>query len=72
LSAAAGAHAEIPGRLIHLAGPMAGGGWRTVEVWESGDAWERFRDDVLVPLFAGAGVQGAPPEEWHLHRMVTA
>jgi hypothetical protein len=72
LSAAAGAHGEVPGRLLHLAGPMNGGGWRTVEVWESNDAWERFRDDVLAPLFAGAGVQGAPPEAWQLHRIVTA
>jgi len=54
---AAGAGAP-PGRLAHIASPVAGG-WRVVDVWESPAALERFAA-TLGPIVAD--VVGAPPE----------
>jgi hypothetical protein len=36
------------GRILHTAGPTDTG-WRVVDVWESRDALERFRDERLLP-----------------------
>jgi hypothetical protein len=50
--------AMFPGAVLHLAGPVAGG-WRAVDVWESEEAFERFRVEKLGAALTRAGV--APP-----------
>ena len=37
------------GELIHVCGPTAEGGWRTVDVWETQEAFERFVNELLIP-----------------------
>ena len=43
------------GQLLHAAGPIDGG-WRTVDVWESQEAAERFFREHLAAIFAEVGV----------------
>jgi hypothetical protein len=64
------------GLLFHAAGP-AGGSWIAYDVWETPEAWDRFRDDRLMPVvqqvFAAAGLAPPPPhrqEVFELHAMV--
>jgi hypothetical protein len=45
------------GELIHVCGPTSDGGWRTVDVWESQETFERFAE-LLIPR-AGSGVSPA-------------
>lgn len=47
-----------PGGQVHTAGPHAGG-WRVIDVWDSLGAFERFRDEQILPNIAGTGL--APP-----------
>jgi hypothetical protein len=47
-----------PGGQVHTAGPHAGD-WRVIDVWENLGAFERFRDEQIVPNAAGTGL--APP-----------
>jgi hypothetical protein len=35
--------------LIHVCGPTSDGGWHTVDVWESQEAFERFANELLIP-----------------------
>jgi hypothetical protein len=45
---------ETPeGAILHAAGPY-GGSVRVIEVWESMDAFDRFRDERLVPAVVRA------------------
>jgi hypothetical protein len=37
------------GELTHVCGPTSDGGWRTVDVWESQEAFERFANELLIP-----------------------
>ncbi len=48
-----------PGGLVHVARSHAGG-WRVIDVWESLDKLEHFRDTQIVPHAQAAGM--APPE----------
>jgi hypothetical protein len=48
-----------PGGVWHHAGPTASG-WRAVDLWERPDAFERFGDERLGPLFAELGF--GPPK----------
>jgi hypothetical protein len=43
------------GGLYHAEGPMDDGGWWTFNVWESEDAFQRFRQDVLHPVLEEVG-----------------
>ena len=43
------------GELIHVCGPTSDGGWRTVDVWESQEAFERFANDLLIPQARALG-----------------
>jgi hypothetical protein len=43
-----------PGSLMRLAGPIQGG-WRVVSVWESQEAFDRFRRERLEPALKEAG-----------------
>jgi heme-degrading monooxygenase HmoA len=51
------ANGEIPppGAVFQVAGPDEGG-WRVISVWDSREAFERFREERLIPAFAEAGV----------------
>ena len=62
--------AMFPGAVLHLAGPIAGG-WRAVDVWESEEAFERFRVERLGAALTRAGV--APPrvDLWPVHTLAT-
>jgi hypothetical protein len=40
------------GLILHAAGPTDEG-LRIIEVWETEDAWERFRTERLTPALAG-------------------
>ncbi len=42
------------GLILHLAGP-AEGGWRVIDVWESEEAFERFRRERLMPAIQAVG-----------------
>jgi hypothetical protein len=44
------------GQILHIEGPMEGGGTRVVDVWESQEAFDAFIRDRLQPAFAKAGV----------------
>ena len=63
-----------PGQTYHAAGATADG-FLVVAMWDSKASWEKFRDETLMPAFAG--VQNAlpgPPEEteFEVHNEVTA
>ena len=44
------------GQILHIEGPMEGGGTRVVDVWESQDVFDAFIRDRLQPAFEKAGV----------------
>jgi hypothetical protein len=59
-----------PGQLVHFAGPMQGGGWQIVNVWESqaaSDEWEK----VMVPARRKAGLPDTipPTKVFEVHRL---
>jgi hypothetical protein len=43
-----------PGCLVHVAGSH-GGGWRVIDVWDSLEAYERFRDERILPNIPAVG-----------------
>ena len=55
----------MPGRQLpegcrdHIAGPIEGG-WRVITVWESEGAFNRFRNDQLIPVLQEEGAGVAP------------
>jgi len=49
------------GQILHLAGPY-NGDWRTVDVWESQEATDRFFRDHLSVAFAETGGIPDDPE----------
>jgi len=60
--------AESESLLFHAAGANADGKWRIVQVWDSEEAFTRFRDERLMPtLLRILGeehmAQGPPPLE---------
>jgi quinol monooxygenase YgiN len=64
------------GLIVHAAGEE-NGRWRSVSVWESEDAYERFRDDRLMPAvvqaLGGEMVQAGPPpqESFEARHLIT-
>lgn len=49
--------AGLPKQLIaRLAGPFEGG-WRVISVWESQEAYEAYRRDMLAPAIQQMGIQ---------------
>jgi heme-degrading monooxygenase HmoA len=44
-----------PGAIFQVAGP-AEPGWRVISVWDSREAFERFRDERVAPAWKEAGV----------------
>lgn len=47
------------GLIMHLAGPTDEG-FRMIEIWESEQAWERFRVERLTPAIAALGGPARP------------
>ena len=45
------------GQILHVEGPMDGGGMRVVDVWESQEVFQTFLQEQLGPAFQRAGVQ---------------
>jgi hypothetical protein len=67
--AAALADPAPAGLILHVAGPTDEG-FRTIEVWETREAWERFRADRLAPaLAARPGPAPAPATLRELHAL---
>ena len=58
------------GRIFHVAGPMEGGGWRVVEVWESQEAVNKFFQE-LGPALQKAGIPATQPQFWPVHNMLS-
>lgn len=48
-----------PGGLVHVAGSYSGG-WRVIDVWETREHFERFRDEQIAPHTQAVGMR--PPE----------
>jgi len=48
-----------PGAIFHAAGATEEG-WRVIDVWESEEAFDRFRQQQLMPALARAGVTDRP------------
>jgi hypothetical protein len=65
------------GLIVHAAGEE-NGKWRSVDVWESEEAYERFRDERLMPAVRRAlgddVVEAGPPpqESFEVKHLVTA
>lgn len=62
-----------PGLIIHTAGFTGRGVFRIAAVWESEDAWQRFRDGRLVKALMESGGGGSPPETeytYELHDLI--
>jgi hypothetical protein len=64
-----------PGLIVHVAGEGPNGGLRVIDVWESKEAFEHFRDERLLPTIER--VTGSPPdsgqrstEELNVHHLV--
>ena len=63
------------GLIVHASGP-ADGGWRIVDVWESAEDFERFREERLRPAVMAyaqeAGVDPGTPQTtlWELHDVI--
>lgn len=47
------------GLILHVAGPTDEG-FRIIDVWESEQAWERFRGEQLAPAIAALGGPSRP------------
>jgi hypothetical protein len=59
-----------PGVVMRLAGPTSGG-WRVMSIWESQDAFDRFRKERLEPAFKEAGVTPPQFQFWTAESMFT-
>ena len=55
-----------PGALLRVAGPVEGG-WRIFSVWESQEAWDKFRTERLEPALREVGQALPQFQVWPLH-----
>jgi hypothetical protein len=66
---------DLPeGCQVHIAGPT-GDGWRVITVWDSEDAFNRFREAKLIPAIREEiGDQAVAPrvEADEVHTLITA
>jgi hypothetical protein len=66
---------QLPeGCQVHIAGPVSEG-WRVITVWDSADAFNRFREEKLIPaLREVAGDDAVAPnvEANEVHNLLTA
>ena len=60
---------------LHIAGPVEHG-WRVITVWESSEAFDRFREEKLLPaireIAGNDGPPGVEPEVNPVHKLITA
>ena len=64
-----GVTVPVAGQLFHAAGPIDGG-WRTVDVWESREAADRFFGEHLAAIFAEVGITAdQPPQVFPIHAL---
>jgi hypothetical protein len=59
---------------LHIAGPVDEG-WRVITVWDSRDAFGRFRDERMIPAIQEVAGDEAPtprPDVREVHRLITA
>ncbi len=58
------------GQLVHMAGSY-NGGWRTVDVWESQEAADRFFGEHLSQAFTETGgiPEGPEPQVFPVHEL---
>ena len=66
---------QLPdGCRLHIGGPVQGG-WRVITVWESGEDFQRFREEKLLPtireLAGGTAPPTAEPEISPVHKLIT-
>ena len=66
-----------PGLIYHAAGEQPGGQWQAVSVWESQDAFDRFREERILPAVRQAlgddmADAAPPPSEWFEAKHVLA
>ena len=52
------------GQVFHAEGPMADGGTRVVDVWESQEALDAFMRDQLGPIIQRLGLSMPSPTIW--------
>lgn len=52
------------GQILHVEGPMEGGGTRGVDVWESQEALEDFVRERLGPIMQRMGIALTEPTIW--------
>ena len=67
---------QLPdGCQLHIAGPVEQG-WRVITVWDSREAFDRFREDKLLPAIQAIAGDGAPPapqpEVNPVHKLITS
>jgi hypothetical protein len=64
---------QLPeGCQLHIAGPVEEG-WRVITVWESREAFDRFREEKLLPAIrevAGEAPALAEPEINPIHKLI--
>jgi heme-degrading monooxygenase HmoA len=57
---------------VHIAGPV-NDGWRVITVWDSEEAFNRFREETLIPAIREVGGDVAPNiEASPVHKLVIA
>ena len=60
-----------PGFIAHASGPIAGG-YHVTEFWESQEAFERFADEVIMPMMQQLRVGPlSPPQYLPVDNVVT-
>ncbi len=52
-----------PGGLYHAEGPLEGGGWWGIDVWDSDESAQRFYQDVLEPIVQELGITAPQPRK---------
>ena len=55
-----------PGGIFHAAGPTEDG-WRAVDIWESREAFERFRRDAFDEALKEEGMPEPNISVWPIH-----
>jgi hypothetical protein len=58
------------GSRIRMAGPTDAG-WRIVSLWDSEEAFERFRDERLMPMLKEAGIPAPQIEFWPIESVIS-
>jgi hypothetical protein len=67
---------QLPdGCQLHIAGPVEQG-WRVITVWESREAFDRFREEKLLPAIREVAGEAPPaaaePEISPVHKLIAS